>query len=497
MDLIIFNPPRYSNGKFHKFNNAVLWLASYLHRRGVKVRIVPLNHAHYAETVEAELAAHRPKYVAISCKWWDTLYSATHIAKLVKQFDPGIVTISGGYTASFFALDLVNQTDFDVVIRGDGEEPLYRLVTGQSPVNVAMKGDTTLIPVIKQYVQSEEHLRELVLIDDLEEIISDTSVLNSYIWTGKGCAETCVYCAANALNNIQTFGRAKNIYRPIDKVLREVEILSRYPGSTRITFDFDPIRGLKQERFYLDLFAALPPKKYNCYFFSWSLPSTELIDSLARTFKLVELGIDVQVASERLRKVLGDRRYLKPFYSDEALDATLQHCHQYDNFIIDLSTLMGLPFETDEDVLAIKPFSDYFYDKYPALRYPYVSPMNVEPGSLLLQHPDRYEMVLFRRTFADFWQYTQRSFQENMNCYQPEQYGDGIFHPLGCASQADYARGDYFRTYETWKEVQKNIDFRSRQRVNSRMAKYMKHGLRTLGVTGGIDRSAVGGGEHE
>lgn len=497
MDLLIFNPPRYANGKFHKFNNAVLWLASYLHQRNVKVRIVPLNDETYVQTVHEELATHRPKFVAISCKWWDTLYSATYIATLVKQFDPQIVTIAGGYTATFFALDLVNKTAFDVVIRGDGEEPLYRLVTGQSPINVAQKHAVDLIPVRRQYVQTEEILRDIVLIDNLEEIITDTSVINSYIWTGKGCAETCVYCAANAINNIQAFGRAKNIYRPVDNVLREIDILAKYPDSSRITLDFDPIRGQRQERFYLDLFAALPAKKYNCYFFSWSLPSTELVDALAKTFKLVELSIDVQVASERLRKVLGERRYLKPFYSDEALDTILQYCHRYDNFIIDLSTLMGLPFELEEDIQAIPRFSDYFYNKYPELRYPYVSPMNVEPGSLLLQQPDRYEMVLFRKTFEDYMQYTKRSFQENINCYQPEEYGAGIFHPLGCVAQADYDRGDLFRVYETWKGVQKNIDQRSRERSRSRMLKYMKHGLYTIGVTGGIDRSGVGNTEQE
>jgi len=497
LDLIIFNPPRYRNGLHHKFNNALLWLGSYLHKRGVDVRIVPLNDEHFEATVEAELARYRPRYVAVSCKWWDTLYSACHIASLVKRWDPHIVTLTGGQTATFFAKELVERTDFDVVVRGDGEEPLYRLVTGQTPLNCVFKGQQNLVPVRKQYVQTEDHLNDLCLIEDLEEIVSDVEVLNSYIWTGKGCTETCAYCSANAWNNVESFGRAKFIYRPIEIVLREIEILGKYPGSSRVTFDFDPVRGRVQEKYHLDLFAALEKKKYNCYFCSWSLPSLETIDALAETFNFVELCIDVQTASERLRDVLGGRRFLKPSFSDEALDGVLAHCHQYDHFMIDLSTLMGLPFEEDVDVETISTFSDYFYDKYDNLRYPYVSPMNVEPGALLLEHPARYDMVLFRKTFDDFFKYTRRSFEQSVNCYQPETYGDGIYHPLGTAPSRDVERGDVFRVYETWKTVQQRVDRRSEERTLARARKYRRFGLLKAGIQGGVDRPTLARAEVE
>lgn len=497
MDLIIFNPPRYRNGLHHKFNNAVLWLASYLHQRGVSARIVPLNTEAFEETVERELAEHRPKFAAVCCKWWDTLYAASYVASLIKRHDPRIVTIAGGHTATFFARELVANTDFDVVVRGDGEEPLYRLVRGQPPTNCVFKGDQELVPVRKQYVQTAEHLREISLIENLDEIISDTGVLNSYIWTGKGCAETCAYCSANAWNNVQSFGRAKVIYRPIELILREIEILSRYPDSSRITFDFDPVRGKVESDYYLKLFAALPPKQYNCYFCSWSLPSTELIDALSATFNFVELCIDVQTASARLRQELGERRFLKPHFSDAALEGILAHCHRYDNFMIDLSTLMGLPFERDEDVEAIKPFSDYFYDRFADLRYPYVSPMNVEPGALLLRDPDRYGMVLFRQTFDDFLRYTRRSFEENMNCYQPTSYGPGVYHPLGAAPTQDVARGEPFRVYEQWNVVQQNVDRRSEEKTVARVKKYMRYGLLKAGIKGGVDRPTLARAEVE
>jgi hypothetical protein len=155
-----------------------------------------------------------------------------------------------------------------------------------------------------------------------------------------------------------------------------------------------------------------------------------------------------------------------------------------------MSTLMGLPFEEDEDVEAIKAFSDYFYDKYKFLRYPYISPMNVEPGSLLMRNPEHYGMVLFRKSFDDFLHYTKRSFELNINCYQPESYEKGLFHPLGVAPIEDYKRGDVFRVYETWKKIQKHIDQRSNERILSRTRKYQEFGLTKVGIKGGIDRGS-------
>lgn len=497
MDLIIFNPPRYRSGMHHKFNNALLWLGSYLNQRDVEVRIVPLNNEKYEDTIKKEIEKHKPKFAAVACKWWDTLYSSTYIASLIKKYDPSVVTVAGGQTATFFASELVENTEFDFVIRGDGEEPLYRLVTGKEPLNCAMKGRHELIPVRKQYVQNEDSLKDIYLIENLEDIVSDTNVLNGYVWTGKGCIESCVYCAANVWNNMRSFGRANFIYRPIDVVLRDIEILDKYPVTTRITLDFDPFRGKIQETYHLELLSAFEKKKYNCYFCSWSLPSKELIDALAETFNFVELCIDIQSMSERLRKLLGDRRFLKPFYSDNALEDILKHCSTYDNFMIDISTLMGLPYENDEDVKAIKDVSDYFYDKYENVRYPYVSPMNVEPGSLLQKNPERYNMVMFRRDFKDFMTYTKRSFENSINCYQPESYGDGVFHPLGIVPREDYESGDIFRVYKNWEKIREHIDHRSEEKALFRALKYKKYSLMKAGILGGMDRLELARSEIE
>jgi radical SAM superfamily enzyme YgiQ (UPF0313 family) len=497
-DLLLFNPPRYSNGTHHRFNNSLLWLASYVHRRGLEARIVPLNDDKFEETVETEIARNQPKNVAISCKWWDTLYSSTYIAALVKRCDPNIRVAAGGHTATFFAKELVTHTDFDVVIRGDAEEPLYRLVAGQEPLNCVFEDGERGFSPDHRYVQTAENIQESYLVEDLESLVSDSRVLGGFVWTGKGCRESCVHCAGNAWNSAQSFGRSGYVWRPLQPVLNDIQILGRYPSvGHRVLLDFEPPPGAVQGEMPFALFSALSGEKQMCYYCSWYLPEKRLIDALAETFHFVEVCIDVQTGSERLRRILGEKRFSKPYFSDRALEETLTHCDQHDNMVIDLSTLMGLPLEQESDLDAIKEFGDHFYERFDNVRYPYVSPMNVEPGSLLLRSPERYGMVLMRKSFEDFLRYTQRSFERNINCYQPKTYEGGIFHPLGVLPKDDFDRGDLFRVYEAWKELQAYIDRQSVKKRGIHLQKIKKYGLKKIGVLGGVDHPACARTEGE
>ena len=497
VNVLLFNPPRYASGRFHKFNNALVWLASHLHRNGVSARVVPLNDERYAERVREEIERHRPRIAAISCKWWDTLYSSARVAELVKRVDPDTLTVAGGHTASFFARELAERTAFDAVIRGDGEVPLLELANGEQPANCAFTGVEEPPPIEECYSHGEGNIGEIGLVDDIAGLVSDPGIIGSFVWTGKGCLERCVHCSGSVWNTARRFGRRELVYRPRESVLADVEILSRLPGHERITFDFEPTRGPVQDGYYLDLFGALEPKRLAAYFFCWSLPSVELIDALAETFVFVELCVDVQTGSEPLRRELADQGFLKPFFSDAQFESAMERVERHSNFIVDASTMTGLPFERSDDLERIVAFADRIYDRFESLRYPYVSPMNVEPGSLLHDRPGDYGMVLFREGFDDFFEYTRRSFEQNLNCYQPERYDDGRFHPLGVASKESCERGDPLRAYEDWKRIQAHVDRRSAEKMLLRVRKYKQFGLSKIGVKGGTDRGSFGGEEVE
>jgi hypothetical protein len=132
LDVLFVNP--YINGAGdHLFNEAVLWIGSYLTRRGLTCRIVDLNRGGLEENREKlrdHLRRHRPRFAAISGRWWDALYGTCDVARVIKEFDPSVVTVTGGETASHFANQLCQRPEFDIVIRGKSELPLARLVRG-------------------------------------------------------------------------------------------------------------------------------------------------------------------------------------------------------------------------------------------------------------------------------------------------------------------------------------------------------------------------------
>ena len=58
-------------------------------------------------------------------------------------------------------------------------------------------------------------------------------------------------------------------------------------------------------------------------------------------------------------------------------------------------------------------------------------------------------------------------------------------------------RGDLFRVYETWKDVQEHVDRRSSEKLVSRARKYKKYGLIKAGIQGGVDRPTLARAEVE
>ena len=229
--VLFINPPRRHDGTRSLFNNATLTLASFLVRNGIEAHTYSASGPNWKYKVRDWLTRHQPSTVAVSCKWWDTLFGATELAKLVKSIDPSIQCVVGGQTATSFAQDIVEKTHFDAVIKGDGEQPLLDFVKGKPLCNIATK-DGLDLPVA--YVQRNSKPEDLRLLSDLTQIATPTLLKTighaaPYIWTGKGCRCACLFCGGSALGQKKIFGRKGYLYRPIDHVLHDMEVMANGP----------------------------------------------------------------------------------------------------------------------------------------------------------------------------------------------------------------------------------------------------------------------------
>ena len=467
--VLLLNPPRRADGGSAFFNNATLSLASYLRHRGVSARTEPLLGPFWLDQLEKLLSRHQPEVVAISCKWWDTLFGAVELARLVRERAPGVKLVTGGQTATYFAQDLVAKTEFDAVVRGDGEQPLLEFVQGDPSCNLTLKGGTEL-PT--KYVQS--HLDDLRFFPDMAEI-ADPTMLRAvgynapYVWTGKGCRYTCLYCAGSALGHKRMFGRKGYLYRPIDQVLHDMEVLAPWSQNT-VLFDFDPVNDPDMGHYYFDLFRELPEKKYHCYFYCWSLPEPEFVELLAERFASAFVSFDAQAYSEAHRRRLAEKRMIKPFRSNQEFEEMIDCVGSYSHLDAGIYGILGLAGEQPQDIVETERWIAHLLTTYgDVLGELAVTPLSTEPGSLVHRNPDKYGMNLVRSSFEDYLEITRLKYFGDRSIHD-QPYDVHLPHPYGLYSQGE--RPD--RVFHDYQRINSRIEATFEGRQSARLKDDLK-----------------------
>lgn len=436
--VLFINPPRRHDGTRSLFNNATLTLASYLQRQGQPALTYSASGPDWKHNVNGWLKEHQPEVVAISCKWWDTLFGALELAKFIKSLNPDVKCVVGGQTATSFARDIVEKSSFDAVIKGDGEQPLLDYVKGEPKSNLV----TAELDLPVSYVQQSSDSDDLRLLSDLTQI-ADPLLLKTvghsapYVWTGKGCRCACLFCGGSALGQKKLFGRKGYLYRPIDHVLHDIETLAPWSDNS-IMFDFDPIADPQKADYYKELFQQLPAKKYHLFFYSWSLPDLDFVELLEERFASVFLSLDAQCYSERLRKDLAEKNQLKPFRPNSDFEKTIAHIGQSKDMETGLYGIVGLAGELPEDVQAAFDWTASVIQQYGhVLSEVSVTPLSTEPGALLDRNPEKYGMVVCRKTFEDYVAFTGHQYFTNGGIHQAD-YDPLLPHPYGVYAQNEH-----------------------------------------------------------
>ena len=121
-----------SSTVFEMYPLGFLTIASFLHDRGLKVRIVNLalrmmNSRRF--DVPRFLARQKPKAVGIDLHWLPHAHGALEVARIVKELHPQVPVIFGGLSSSYFHRELIGYPQVDFVLRGDSTEPpLHQLL---------------------------------------------------------------------------------------------------------------------------------------------------------------------------------------------------------------------------------------------------------------------------------------------------------------------------------------------------------------------------------
>lgn len=453
IDVLFLSPPRRQDGSKYLFNNATLQLASYLRQQGLAVWVEPLVGSDWRQRLARTIENHRPRWAAISCKWWDTVFGAVEVARQIRQHHPEVRLVTGGQTATSFAEELIARTPFDAVITGDAEVPLTQLAQGDPRCNAVLRRDEGSLRLPQLYIQGRQQ-EALQLVPDLTEIAPPELLFQAgftapFVWTGKGCQSACSYCSGSAFGQKKLFGRTGYSYRPFDSVLADMQALA--PWTRRaVMFDFDPVAEPQREQYYLDLARELPARHYHAAFYCWTLPTREFIAQVSELFASVIISLDAQCYSEPLRYRLALRNQLKPFASDLQLLDRLECMRRFPNVHGVVYGILGLQSETAYDVERAESFMSYVADAYSDVLQPngvHLTPLSIEPDSLLDRNPEKFGMTRLRHGFEDYYEYTRMRFEASGEAIFEAPFEEGLPHPYGIHQSHEHP-GRVFHDYQ-------------------------------------------------
>jgi hypothetical protein len=382
----------------------ILYLAGYLRRNGIEayVRLYDgdESEAEVARSLESLVAHVKPRLVGISLKWFHHLARALLIAKTLRAIDPEVQIALGGNTASYFWQDLLAWDCVDHVVLGDGELPLLALSRGDpSPPNVVSRGASIARAPLK-YVQGSaisdvyySHFDEIFLSQ------LDLHSFSGWVAPGKGCGENCLYCGGTRGMQKATFGRATPFLRPEEAVQKDHREIA--PRTWQMRYDFAGSTAEFLERAW----GGVDLSRHSTTYFLWGVPPPALATTLSRTFERVYMVLDIGCFSELQRQEQLRRGLLKPCPSDAELFDVIDACRRHPNLELEISGIAGLPYASARSLEQERALVDEVLERGCSIGY---QRLEAQPGALVTEHPERFEMMTEARTFQEFLDYFEK-----------------------------------------------------------------------------------------
>lgn len=407
---------------FIMFPIGLISIGAYLQDNGIKVKIINLAEKMLTDkNFDADhfLKRLRSKIFAIDLHWAVHSQGAIKIAQICKTHHPDSKVVLGGLTATCFADELVSKFSFiDGVVRGEGEEPLLRLVEnidkpnafGQTPNLTFLNGN--------KKVAKTESLKVLESIDRLDftrlEIVEPitrtiTSIFyKSRLWNipiCRGCTLSCATCGGSSYSYRRLMNRDRPAFRSPRKILEDLTILDEKKINSIFLFQ-DPRLG--GEKYVKELFGTLKGA-------GWSHITSigiELFYPASRSFikylnenrpaDHIGLSISPESGVEPVRRTHGRE------YSNHELLKTCQYCREYD-IPLGVFFMIGLSNETFETIKEMWKLWEKLYSMENGSRkryriFPDFGPMIfLDPGSLAFDNPEKYRYKLRFKRFQDYY----------------------------------------------------------------------------------------------
>jgi B12-binding domain/radical SAM domain protein len=407
-----------SSTVFEMYPLGFLTIASYLHDRGMSVRIVNLalrmiNSRRF--DVPRFLARQKPKALGIDLHWLPHAHGALEIARIFKELHPDIPIIMGGLSATYFHRELISYPQVDFVLRGDSTEPplhelLLALRSGASLDHIANLTwkDTqgvhvnplSFVPMSLDYVDLRPDLMvEMVMrYRDLESTLPFNGWWNNPIttvFTVKGCAFECVTCGSSHTSCTQLTKRQKPVYRSPASLVANMQAIGHLVhGPILLVGDLlmaspehaaevlERLRQADLPNMIVFEFFALPPVSF-----------LRDIDRCVRNWSM-------EFSPESHEQAVRDAQEGESGYTTADMEAIFSEALRLRCQRIDVFFMIGLPAQTTASVRGTVEYCGHLFALGDKRLSCFISPMGpfIDPGSRGFEQPERFGYRLFART---------------------------------------------------------------------------------------------------
>lgn len=365
----------------------IFYLAAVLRQKGMDVAIVDMREL---KQVDADLIP--------SCKWVGASASTGEIGfakQLARMVRNGTKTIIGGAHASLLPQDCAE--DFDIVVRGEGEQVIYDIVSGKEKswvktIEAPRILDLDDIPFPAWNLLPPERMFSLTLMpgERYGTLKPAATIIGS-----RGCPFRCAFCA-NML-------KLPVIKRNPKNVALEMQLLKGYYGIHNFRLEDDNISVSKQ--WLKDLCQEIKPVvvKWKCHTRA-DLLDLEMCDWL-RESGCVEVGMGLESADQKVLDLVS-----KGIHVDDAAQAVFNI--QKAGMRAKVYLMSGLPGETEMTIRRNITFMQNVQpNKWTLSRFtPY-------PGCEIWKYPNKFGVKLDdnAKDYGEYWNFPKTSIHELNN----------------------------------------------------------------------------------
>lgn len=358
----------------------------------------------------------------LNLHWHSQSVKVMELCRLLKEAIPCSRIILGGFTASYYAAEIMASfPEIDFIITGESEQPLLDLLVrifsgnkdfhlvanlffreGGAVLSSRLTYNTTQKIIDAMEFANFKFLKNYDYYLRVEDPLNKADGLLSnvpatfYYNCGRGCLVNCSFCGGSRVAQKIINHRSEIIFISQGAVVRELKRASHEYGITRWHTCFDP---LPKGDYYIELFRKIRAEglKLNLGFECWALPSRQFIDEFAMTFDLCSsvLEISPECGSQRVR-----RKNKGYYYSNTELLDTLKYVFLRDIKVRVFFTA-GLASETRDDIKETLKLIKLLRMQFKQINIKACC-IEMEPCSPWNLDAEEYGITTDRRKFSDF-----------------------------------------------------------------------------------------------